>query len=231
MTSQRLSVSFSKLFSTRITITALASGLALLIATAMPPNALFASQLSGYVYIDRNDDGLLNFEDHPQPEFVMSNVDISLFRVAGGTELLLSTTLTNEIGLYLFSGLPAGTYTIRQTQPIDYVDGRETPGFITTLGGQPSPGSNVGIAADGEFANIVLPISTRGDLFNFAERGLVAGAVSKRYLLGTAPPDPVAAFPDTIIPEPTTGLLVALTALAILSRRGVARSRQYSPAI
>jgi hypothetical protein len=180
-----------------------------------------ASSLSGYTYIDRNNDGQLAFADAAQPEWVLSGVEVKLFSISGTTETLLSTTTTSSIGLYSFTGLNAGTYTIRQTQPVGYLDGIDTLGMIRNLNNnQVPPGANVGTVGADAFTNIVLPTDARGELYNFGERGLLPGYVSKRYLLGTAPPIVTAPDPEPEgVPEPATGLLAAFGSVALLAAR------------
>lgn len=192
---------------------------ALLAVASMPSTAVAqnTSQLSGFVYIDRNNDGALAFSDEPSPEWVLPNISIELYSVSGMTATLLSTTTTNDIGQYFFENLAAGAYALRQIQPVEYVDGLDTVGAIRSLVGQLNPpGANVGTAGNNVFTNIVLPASARGDLYNFGERGLAPAYVSKRYLLGSAPP-PI--FSPPPIPEPATGILAVLGSLAILATR------------
>ena len=43
-----------------------------------------ASSLSGYSYIDRNNDGQLAFADAAQPEWVLSGVEVKLCALAAG---------------------------------------------------------------------------------------------------------------------------------------------------
>lgn len=207
---------------------ALATAIAALSCTAFcfsattSSNVWAASQLSGYVYIDRNNDGLLAFADQAQPEWVLSGIEVKLYSVSGSTETLLSTALTDSIGQYLFGGLSAGTYAIRQTQPIEYVDGIDTLGVIRELNSSAvPPGANVGTVGVNAFLNIALPTDARGDLYNFGERGLTAAYASKRYLLGTAPAPVIATDPalepNGSIPEPTTGVLAVVAGLSLLA--------------
>jgi hypothetical protein len=177
------------------------------------------SFLGGWVYVDRNNDGELAFADSLQPEIALPNVEIKLYSLTSGIESLLATTLTDTVGRYQFSNLAAGTYTIKQTQPIDFIDGKDTLGMLRSLiPNQPLPGSaSAGVAGDNVFSNIVLPINVEGNLYNFGELGMTAFAASKRYLLGSTPvmpppPPPVVTF----IPEPTSVVLL-LSSLAGLS--------------
>jgi hypothetical protein len=203
---------------------ALAAALsALAVATVASPAVQAASQLSGYVYIDRNNDGQLAFADAAQPEWVLSGIEVKLFSVSGTTETLLSTATTSSIGLYSFTGLAAGNYAIRQTQPVEYLDGLDTLGIIRNLNNNSVPaGANVGTVAADAFVGIALPADARGDFYNFGERGLLPGFVSKRYLLGTAPPIVTTPDPDPEpagVPEPATGLLAAFGAISLLAAR------------
>jgi hypothetical protein len=181
-----------------------------------------ASSLSGYAYIDRNNDGQLAFADAAQPEWVLSGVEVKLYSVSGTTETLLSTTTTSSIGEYAFSGLTAGNYAIRQTQPVGYLDGIDTLGIIRNLNNnQVPPGANVGTVAVDAFVNIVLPADSRGNFYNFGERGLLPGYVSKRYLLGTAPPIVTAPDPEPTdnVPEPASAALLALGGMGMLAAK------------
>jgi hypothetical protein len=206
-----------------------------IVALAFSPAAVRAqavnnSQLSGYVYIDRNNDGTLAFSDQASPELVLPGVTIELLQLVGSTPTVIDTKITDSIGRYEFTGLAAGIYGVRQIQPVQFVDGLETVGSIRTLLGALSPpGSSPGNAvAPNSIFSILLPASTRGDLYNFGERGLASAYVSKRYLLGTAPP-PVftepPAIPSVTVPEPASGGLVAAM-LAVLVRTG--RSRRVA---
>ena len=172
------------------------------------------SQLGGWVYIDRNNDGVLAFANDPHPEFVIGGVEIRLFSQIAQQESLVSTTLTDNFGRYFFSGLSPGTYSLRETQPVEYVDGLDTLGILQSLTQQPVPNSaSIGLMANNVFDGVVLPAGVRGDYFNFGERGMAPGYVSKRYLLGSAPIMQFG-FPEEEmpIPEPATGVL-AWTAL------------------
>jgi hypothetical protein len=191
------------------------AALAVPLAMGGPALAQNNSQLSGYVYVDRNNDGQLAFSDQALPELVIPNVTVELYSVSGATQTLLSSTLTNAVGQYSFNGLAAGTYLLRQIQPVEFVDGLDTLGSIRSLMGQPNPpGSSAGTAFNNAFSNILLPAGARGDLYNFGERGLAPAYVSKRFLLGSAPP-PTFTPPGQPIPEPAGALLAALGSAAL----------------
>src|SRR5688572_1269348 len=185
------------------------------VATAQP-HTPGTAQLGGWVYIDRNNDGDLAFSNEPMPEFVIPNVTISLFS-QNGPETFLQSTVTDNGGRFFFNNLAPGTYGLKQTQPIEYVDGLDTLGIMQPLtnAGVP-PNASVGSMVNNAFNNIVLPADVRGDFYLFGERGLAPGFVSKRYFLGSAPELPVA-----LIPEPTTlcGGLMAAAGLLLRRRR------------
>jgi hypothetical protein len=200
---------------------------AIALATAAWSPVQAASSLSGYAYIDRNNDGQLAFADAAQPEWVLSGVEVKLYSISGTTETLLSTTTTSSIGQYVFNDLAAGTYGVRQTQPVGYLDGIDTLGIIRNLNNNQVPaGANVGTVAADAFLNIVLPADSRGNFYNFGERGLLPGYVSKRYLLSTAPPIVTAPDPEpaSSVPEPASAALLALAGMGMLAaKRGWSR--------
>jgi hypothetical protein len=183
--------------------------------------AVAANQLSGYVYIDRNGDGQLAFNNDPNPEWVIPGVEIKLFSVNNSVETLEATTLTDNVGRFEFGNILAGLYTLRETQPVQYVDGADTAGTMRNLLGPTVPaGNSPGTAGNDEFRNILFASSTSsisGENYFFGERGVAPAFVSKRFLLDTAPA-PVYA-PQ--IPEPSGALLafIAVAGGGMLRRR------------
>jgi hypothetical protein len=192
-------------------------GAAMSYATAA--HAQGTAQLGGWVYIDRNNDGHLAFSNEPNPEYVIDDVLISLFSKTNNVETPVTSMHTDQFGRYLFTNLVPGTYVLRETQPVEFVDGIDTLGHLISLNSQPIPGTaSAGTVGPDSFLDIVLPANVGGDFYNFGERGLKAGYASKRYLLASTPP------PNTAAPEPASALL-ALTAIGGLllrrsSRRG-----------
>jgi hypothetical protein len=212
---------FNRLWRRRAPICALAS-LAATFGFVATSSAQNASSLSGYVYIDRNNDGALTFNDQPDPEFVIPGVTIQLFSVDDMTlaETLVGTTVTDSVGKYQFGALDGGLFTLRQVQPVEYVDGQTTVGVIKDLMGVVDPMADVGTALLNAIVEIDLPDDSRGVLFNFGERGLNSAFVSKRFLLGTAPP-----LPTAEIPEPATTTLACMASLGALATM----RRRYAP--
>jgi hypothetical protein len=180
---------------------------AVLASNASAGPILGKSELAGWVYIDRNNDGHLAFSNEPNPEFVIGGVTISLFTVIGGVEsaLPIATTLSDDFGRYFFSNIDPGTYDMKETQPIEYVDGLDTLGHLQGYSGFPvPPGDSAGTMSNNAFSKIVLSANVGGDFYNFGERGLAAGYASKRFLLASAPGS------NTGVPEPTSLLIVLL---------------------
>jgi MYXO-CTERM domain-containing protein len=133
-------------------------------------------------------------------------------------ETLVSTKLTDPFGRYFFDSLNPGTYVLRETQPIEFVDGIDTLGQLISLNGQPIPANaSAGSVSADAFIDIVLTANVLGDFYNFGERGLKAGYASKRYLLASAPPL------NTTVPEPASALLALMAIGGLLTWRSSRR--------
>jgi len=127
------------------------------------------ADLSGQVYIDTNGNSVRDAGERGIP-----NVTVTAIGIATGTgQPVMQTALTNANGLYTFVALQLGTYTIRQSQPIDFNNNTSIAG--TALG---IPGFN-------EVNEVVLAGIAAG--YDFPETQLV----SKRQLLATTAPTPV----------------------------------------
>jgi SdrD B-like domain/PEP-CTERM motif len=175
------------------------------------------SQLGGWVYIDRNNDGQIAFVNDPNPEYVIGGVSISLFSKVGNAETFVSSMLTDANGRYLFQNINPGTYVLKQTQPVEFVDGIDTLGILQSLNGQPiPPTASPGFMSNNMFSNIVLTPDVGGEFYNFGERGLAAGYASKKFLFGSSPPPP-----PVVVPEPATLALAFVAAVGCwtVSRR------------
>ena len=126
-------------------------------------------QLCGYVYVDLNNNGLKDKNEAgiPNVTLTLTGTDIN---GAAVTQTITTQGLAagaTDLGRYCFVDLPMGTYTITETQPTDYIDGKVTPG---TLGG--TRGTNVitGIALSTAGAT--------GDQYNFGETPTAAATLS-----------------------------------------------------
>ena len=113
---------------------------------------ILPTTLTGLVFSDQNNDGVLNGVD-----FGISNVVVTL----GGTSdwgVVSNTTLTLANGTYAFTGIRPGTYTITETQPAAFGQGRNVLG---NLGGANT--------ATDVFSGISLTQGQSGGGYNFAE--------------------------------------------------------------
>ncbi len=90
-----------------------------------------ASTITGTVYQDVNANGVFDAGD-----VGINNVIVALTGTDLNGNAVSLTTLTSGGGAYSFTGLPAGVYTITETQPAAYTDGVETVG--TNFGGTKS---------------------------------------------------------------------------------------------
>lgn len=123
-------------------------------------------RLSGYVYYDRDNDGLFDIDETPIPGAV-----IKLF---GSNGQLIGTTTTDDSGYYEFTGLVKDLYTVIEEQPAGYRDGKDTPGTIggQTVGTADNPGDRIrqidlrwgDSGVDYNFGEI-LPASISGKVF------------------------------------------------------------------
>lgn len=109
------------------------------------------ASLSGYVYYDKNDDGV---KESGEPGIPGTKITLS------GTDDLhhaISQSLnTDENGAYAFKSLRPGTYQIDETDPAGYLDGKDTIG---------TPG---GLTSSDRFSGIVLDQGVNGTDNNFA---------------------------------------------------------------
>lgn len=125
------------------------------------------ASLGGYVYEDLNNDGHRDTNEKGIPD-----VEIELFikDLESGEYVSTDRTLfTDEHGHYYFDDLdPCREYAVRETQPKEYIDGKDTPGNFD--------GNN----EENDFLkDIKLPPGSEGDEYNFGERipGRISGYV------------------------------------------------------
>jgi protocatechuate 3,4-dioxygenase beta subunit len=123
---------------------------------------LLASSLAGKVYIDTNNNGVLD-----PSEAGIASVTLTLTGTNDLGTSVSATTTTAADGTYTFNGLRPGTYTIVETQPANYLDG------------QTNVGSLGGVVTNNQIASITLPSGTNGVSYNFGEvsNGTLAGKV------------------------------------------------------
>lgn len=78
------------------------------------------AEISGSVYVDANQDCVRDPSEAP-----IAGVLISLIDQDGN---VIATTLTNSDGRYSFKGLKPGSYSVREQQPADYMQGGQKAG-------------------------------------------------------------------------------------------------------
>jgi protocatechuate 3,4-dioxygenase beta subunit len=110
------------------------------------------ASVSGFVYVDINNNGLREAGEAPIAGVAM------ILKDADGNPTGL-TTLTDATGFYRFAGLRPGTYTVGEVQPAGYFDGLDTPG--TAGGVAQNPGDMI--------MNIVLAGGVDAERYNFGE--------------------------------------------------------------
>ncbi|RQW88899.1 MAG: DUF11 domain-containing protein [Geobacter sp.] len=129
-----------------------------------------ASSLSGFVYLDANGNGLMD-----DGASGISGVTVTLLGTDVDGQPVNRSTTTAPDGSYRFDGLTNGTYTLVETQPLLYQDGREAAG---------SPAGTVDNSlfsndqAQNVISTITLPVGTSGAGYLFGERTGLPGSFS-----------------------------------------------------
>ena len=113
------------------------------------------ADLSGYVYHDRDNDGVRDAGEEG-----IGGTVVKLFDENGN---LVDTIVTNADGYYHFTGLSNGNYRIVESQPTGYLDGLDTAGQIggSTVGTATNPGDVI--------HEIELKFGQSGVEYNFGE--------------------------------------------------------------
>jgi hypothetical protein len=125
--------------------------------------------ISGFVYVDRNNDGRRDTIDPP-----ISQVALTLQGTDNAGNAVSRMTVTDAAGFYEFDDLIPGNYTVRETQPFGFGDGRESVG----TGARVNP-----TVADNMFSGIGLGAEQDAINFNFGE---LRPEFSKRDLLASS---------------------------------------------
>ncbi len=136
--------------------------------------AAASSSLSGYVYADANNSGR-RMVSAGVYKTGLSNVTITLKRTDAAAPD--QTAVTQSDGSYQFNSLPAGSYSLVETQPTQYLGGgKDTAG---SLGGQGSTNNTI--------SQIAVAAGQKGTEYDFGEWLLAPGSLSKRLTLASWP--------------------------------------------
>lgn len=167
-----------------------------------------AGSVGGWVFVDANQDGIQQISDQP-----IYNVEVTLVGVDDLGNEVNRATRTSRTGRYDFSSVRPGSYTLIQSQPTDWQDGREWTGSV---GGE--------VGSDQIKFTINGGASAQIDGYNFTES-------PSTYLDGTVFLD---LNQDGILGQDETGIagvevtLVGVTHTGIsVARKVVANSRGY----
>ena len=129
--------------------------------TFNPPTQEEEGSLSGFVYLDANQDGVID----PAFDHGIANVVIHLQGMNDLGEVVDLFTSTDGTGAYSFTGLRAGTYSITETQPQGFADGTD---YVGTAGGLQDVNPDTGLTD--VFASINLASGQNGTNYVFTER-------------------------------------------------------------
>jgi hypothetical protein len=113
------------------------------------------TQISGHVWHDANNDGILD-----PTEDLIPGVQITLDTAAGPM-----VTTTDANGFYSFVDLQPGTYTLHETQPANYLDGKDNAGTVNGV----QMGSVVNDPAEDQIQSITLNGNESSENNDFGE--------------------------------------------------------------
>lgn len=121
------------------------------------------SSISGFVYYDKNDNGVKDEGEDPIVDVEIRLVGTDLY----GNPVAQRSMQTNAQGFYEFNNLAPGSYTVTEIHPAGWVDGQDND-----LGDFESEGKTddgTGSVGNDVFTDIDLPAATRGVNYNFGE--------------------------------------------------------------
>lgn len=130
---------------------------------------LLPSDVSGHVYVDRNNNGLRDGGENP-----IVGVTLILWN-SSGTEI--GRTTTDNTGFYKFDNLVPGTYRITEQQPSGYLPGKAAAGTINSKKvGSTDPTGDV-------IAEVAIPSGVHGVDYDFGE--ILPGSIAGRVIVDT----------------------------------------------
>jgi uncharacterized repeat protein (TIGR01451 family) len=125
------------------------------------------SSLAGVVYLDNNRNGARDTGDG-----VLSGILITLTGTDAQGTAVNKTTTTDATGAFSFAQLAAGTYSLTETNPANYQDGKDTVGTVAA-----------NTATKNKFADIQLASGVAATNYLFGE---MPAYFSKRAFLGSS---------------------------------------------
>jgi protocatechuate 3,4-dioxygenase beta subunit len=125
-----------------------------------------SSSLSGFVYCDADNDGVFDGNESP-----IAGVRITLTGIDHLGNAVMRMATTDAGGAYRFTDLRPGVYRVDETQPGNFLDGKDTVGSVG------------GTLANDRLSDINLGAGGNGINYNFGERAR-PGMVNKALLLG-----------------------------------------------
>jgi uncharacterized repeat protein (TIGR01451 family) len=125
------------------------------------------ASLAGFVYRDDNNNGIKDGGEAP-----IANVTVRLSGIDANAANVSLATTTAADGSFSFTGLLAGNYTLTETQPTAWVDGKESAGTIAgqVVGSVDNSGFDSSTARN-QIAQIQLGGGQSGINYLFGERG------------------------------------------------------------
>ena len=133
---------------------------------------LLPSSLSGYVFVDANNNGTKDPGD-----MGIAGVTVLLTGTDDHGNAVSASVVTDVNGNFSFQRMRPGTYTLTEVQPANIVDGLTEAGIGVTTDG---------VAGTDVISGIVVDQNQNGTTFRFGERGLLPSLLSKRLFLNTS---------------------------------------------
>jgi uncharacterized repeat protein (TIGR01451 family) len=139
------------------------------------------ASLDGYVYVDKDDDGLKDGGEKPIAGVILTLTGTDIFGAS-----VTRTAVTDANGYYNFVNLMPGTYNVKQTQPTKYKDGKDAVGntfngvgeMLIGQNGVLGPDLNAGDKVDDDSIQLVtLDSGFAAKDYNFGELAVTTSKV------------------------------------------------------